>query len=86
MTLLPQSRQSARLFLQSSYLGPPPSSTPGECVPPTFVWGGGDTHLLAGEGDGGSQFRRGDRHCVTLGTVYVYFVVLPPFQLLLRPH
>jgi hypothetical protein len=35
-----QSRQSAWLFLQSSELGPPPS-TAGECVPPSFGSRGG---------------------------------------------
>jgi hypothetical protein len=35
-------------------------------VPHPFGSGGGNT--LAGEGVGVSQFRRGDRHCGTLGT------------------
>ncbi len=67
----PQSRQIARLFLQSSKLGPPrPHPTPspaGEFVPTPLVPGEG-THSLAGEGEvGGSQFGRGDRPCGTLG-------------------
>jgi hypothetical protein len=42
-----QSRQSAKLFLQSSELGLPNPSPAGECVPPPFVsWGRG---TLAGE-------------------------------------
>ncbi len=40
-----QSRQIARLFLQSSELGPPAPSTAGECVPPSLVLGGGHTCL-----------------------------------------
>jgi hypothetical protein len=40
-------------------LAPPPP-------PPSLVsWG--RAHSLAGEGVGGSQFGRGDRHCGTLG-------------------
>ncbi len=55
-----QSRQSTRLFFQSSELGQPPTHHPhaGECVSPLLVPGGG------GEG---SQFARGDRHCGTVG-------------------
>ncbi len=52
-----QSRQSARLFLQSPELGPTPWPW-GECVP-SLVLGGRDT-LACGIGGGGSQFRRGD--------------------------
>jgi hypothetical protein len=58
-----QSRQSTRLFLQSSELGPPP--------PPPLrrrVLGVRHTCLLE-RGGGGSQFRRGDRHCGTLGII-----------------
>jgi hypothetical protein len=60
-----QSRQIARLFLQSSKLGPGPTPLPAkECHPPLPLWFRGvGTHSLAGEGVGGSQFRRGDRHC-----------------------
>ncbi len=53
--VLPQSRQSARLFLQSFELGPPPAPSPvGECVPPLWFrgGGGGGTRSLAGEGWG----------------------------------
>jgi hypothetical protein len=51
----PQSRQNARLFLQSSELGLP---HPLASVPlPPLVPGGG-TRSLAGEGVEGSQFRR----------------------------
>ncbi len=63
-----QSTESTRLFLQSSELEPPPTSSPaGECVPP---FGSGGTHSLGGDGMGGSQFGRGDRLCSTLG-IYV---------------
>ena len=41
-----QSRQSARLFLQSPELGPPAPSTVGECVPHPLVQGGRHTPLL----------------------------------------
>ncbi len=37
--------------------------------------GGGGTHSLAGDGVGGSQFGRGDRHCGTLGIYFMYCVV-----------
>ncbi len=66
-----QSRQSGRLFLQSSEMGSPTPSPAGECVPHSFGGGGGGggggTHSLAGEGVGESPFRRGDRHCGILG-------------------
>ncbi len=41
-----QSRQNARLFLQSYELGPSAPSTAGECVPPPLVPGGGGTRGL----------------------------------------
>jgi len=53
-------------FSQSSELGP--------SLPSPFGSGHEGRDSLAGE-SGGSQFGRGDRHCVTLGTVYVYFVL-----------
>ncbi len=53
-----QSRQSARLFLQSSELGP---SIPQASVSPGNQEGGGHTRLL--ERGWGSQFGRGDRLC-----------------------
>jgi hypothetical protein len=46
----------------------PTPSPSGECAPPPFGSGGG-AHLLAREGVGESQFRRGDIHC---GTLYIY--------------
>jgi hypothetical protein len=49
-----QSAQSARLFLQSSELGPPPPH-PQASVSPLFASGG--AHLLAGEEVEWSQFR-----------------------------
>ncbi len=59
-----QSRQSAKLFLQSSELG--------VCPPPLFS--GGGAHSLAGEGVGESQFRREDiQHTVVL-YIFMYFV------------
>jgi hypothetical protein len=65
-----QSRQSAKLFLQSSELGlPHPLTHRG-----SLVQGGGGGYTLAC-GRGGAQFRRGDRHCDTLGTNCIHFVV-----------
>jgi hypothetical protein len=62
-TFASQSRQSARLFLQSSVrIGTPPPH-PQASVSPPFGLGGG--------GVGGTQFRRGERHCGTLG-IYVF--------------
>ncbi len=49
-----QSRQSARIFLQSSELGTPhPLTRRRVCPPPPYFvpWGGGDT-LACGRGDG----------------------------------
>jgi hypothetical protein len=64
-----QSRQSAKLFLQSLDLGlPHPLSRRRVCPPPPFG-PGGRAHSLAGEGLGESQFRRGDIHC---GALYIY--------------
>ncbi len=63
-----QSRQSARLFLQSYELGPPPpppTTLTGECAPAAVPGGGGVTHVLVGEAGLGPG--RGDRHCGTLG-------------------
>jgi hypothetical protein len=54
-----QSRQSARLFLQSSELGSPTPSPGGECVPPRLV-----------PGEGGTNSYEGTRHCGFLG-IYV---------------
>jgi hypothetical protein len=71
--LNPQSRQSAKLFLQSSELGLPQPPHPQASVPPPphprFWGGGGAAHSLAREGLRESQFRRGDIHC---GTLYMY--------------
>ncbi len=61
--IVPQSRQSARLSLQSSELGPPPSHA-GEGVPPLVP---GEGHSRWGERGWGSRFQRGDRHCVLCG-------------------
>jgi hypothetical protein len=57
----PQSRQRAKLFFQSSELGPPAPLPAGECVPHP----------------GGAQLGRGDRHCGTLRIQYMYFVGYP---------
>jgi hypothetical protein len=67
-SVCPQSRQSAKLFLQSSELGLPNPSPCRRVCPPPLVPGGG-AHSLTREGVGESQFRRGDIHC---GTLYIY--------------
>jgi hypothetical protein len=59
-----QSIQSARLFLQPSELEPPPPH-PQVSLSPLLVQRGGHTPLR--EKGGGSQFRRGNRHCGYLG-------------------
>jgi hypothetical protein len=52
-TANPQSRQSAKLFLQSSELGlPHPPLPAGECAPPP-LWSGGEGTLACGRGVGG---------------------------------
>jgi hypothetical protein len=66
----PQSRQNAKLFLQSSELGLPQPLTPRECAPPRS---GGGAHSLTREGVGESQFQRGDILCGTL-FMCMYFV------------
>ncbi len=69
-----QNRQSARLLHQSSELRlPHPLTRRRVCSP--LLWFRGGYTLTAGEGVGGSQFRRGDRHCGNLGTyLYMHFV------------
>ncbi len=81
-SVIAQSRQSTRLFLQSSELGPPTPSSPGECVPPLLgeeMGGGGALFGREGTcgGGGASLFGRGDIHCGTLGILRytVYFVM-----------
>ncbi len=61
-----RSRQSAKLFLQSSESGLPQPLT---C---RRVWG---------RGGGGFQFQRGDRHCGILG-IYVLWVLIAIFNFL----
>ncbi len=61
----PQSRQIARLFLQSSELGPHTPS-PQAIVSPPLCFREGRWTGQVGVGRR-SQFRRGDRHCGTLG-------------------
>jgi hypothetical protein len=75
--------QSARLYIQSSELGPPIPSPAGECVPPFTVVPGEGTPSLGGERVG-SQFQQGDRHCGNLGIyvtciVYCMYFVDPPY-------
>jgi hypothetical protein len=66
----PQSRQSIKLFLQSSELGlPQPLTRRRVCLPPVL---GGGAHSLA-RGLGESQFRRGHTLWYSL-YIYTYFV------------
>ncbi len=74
------SRQSARIFLQSSELGPPTPSPVGECLPPFGSQGA--PALTCGKGGGGSQFGREDRHCGALQK-YMYFVMLPDYAFII---
>jgi hypothetical protein len=63
--LLTQSRQSAKLFLQSSELGlPHPLNCRRLCPLPPCFRGEGHMHSLASEGVGESQFRRGNIYCI----------------------
>jgi hypothetical protein len=64
----PQSRQSAKLFLQSSQLGLPQPLTRRRVCPPPLVPGGG-AHALAGERGGGSVPIHTRRH--TCDTLYI---------------
>ncbi len=57
-------------------IGTPTPSPAGECVP---IVSEGDT-LAGRRGRGGSQFGRGDRHCGTLGTLWVEGTVQQMFQ------
>jgi hypothetical protein len=62
---LTKSRQSARLFIQSSELGLPHPLTRRRVSLPPLVPGEGHTCLR----ERGSQFGQGDRHCGTLGII-----------------
>ncbi len=68
----PQSRQSARLFLQSSEL--------------RLLWlgGGGGAHTRLWERGRVSQFRRGDIHCGTVG-IHVHVLCASSWILSLFP-
>ena len=72
----PQSRQSAKLFLQSLELGLPQPLTRRRVCPPPLI-PGGVAHSLAREGVGESQFRRGDIHC---GNLYMYVLCVCPLH------
>ncbi len=72
----PQSRQSAKLFLQSSELGLPQPLTRRRVCPPPPLWHRGKEHTRWRErGLGESLFRRGDIHCGTPLCIYMYFVL-----------
>ncbi len=69
-----QSRQNARLFLQLSELGPPPSPPhPQAIVSPPF--GSGGKHSLAGEGVGGPNFDEGTELWYSRYRIFVLCVV-----------
>jgi hypothetical protein len=70
----PQSRQSAKLFLQSSELGVPRPPPAGECAPPPFGSGGGG-HSRYRERGWGSPNSDGGTYTVVL-CIYKYFVCL----------
>jgi hypothetical protein len=70
------SRQNARLFLQTSELGPP--HTPpqaGECVPPPFSSGRGHTRLRERGWGGGPNSDEGTDTGTVCGTLGVYVPV-----------
>ncbi len=71
----PQSRQSARLFLQASEFGTPhpphPLISRGVCPP---LWFREGVTLACGAGGGGPNSGTGDRQCGTLGIYCMYFV------------
>jgi len=56
LSSIPPSRQSARLTLQLSELGPPPPHPQNMCPPFGSGWG---THSLAGKGLGGPKSDKG---------------------------
>jgi hypothetical protein len=66
-----QSRQSAKLFLQSSELGLPHPSPAGECALPPLLGGEGHTHWRE-RGVGESQFHEGTYTVVLC--IHMYFV------------
>jgi hypothetical protein len=72
-----QSRQSTKLFLQSSELGSPPrhphASVPSLPSPP-LVRGGGGTHSLAGEGMKASRSNEGHIMWYARNIYVMYFV------------
>jgi hypothetical protein len=51
----------------------PTPSPADKCAPPPLVPGGDP--LACGKGVERSQFQRGDRHCGTLGIIYMCFVI-----------
>ncbi len=83
LSVAPQSRQNARLFLQSSELGLPHlhllTRRP-VCPPPSPLVRGGGGHTRLQERGWGFQFRRGDIHCGTLGIYVLYGLPQCPAQ------
>ncbi len=69
-----------QVYVPASELGLPHPLTRRRVSPPLIPCRG--AHSLAGEGVGGSQFRRGDVRC---GTLYVYMYSVLPSHSLLSP-
>jgi hypothetical protein len=63
--------QSARLYTQSSALGPPHPSPARECCPPP-IWIQGGSTLACGWGGGRSQFGRLEKKPSTLFTLWFW--------------
>ncbi len=68
---MPWSKQSARLFLQSSELGILTPSPAGEW-PPDPPFGTGGAHTLSGEGVGGPNSDEGTETETVILCVYIY--------------
>jgi hypothetical protein len=73
----PQSRQSAKLFLQSSELGLPHPFTRRRVCAPSFGPGGGYTLACRREGGGVPIPTRGHTLWYSIGIYCMYFVVTP---------
>jgi hypothetical protein len=72
--ILPQSRQSAKLFFSRRNWDSPPHHPQARLPPPPLVPGGGAHLRERGWVLGESQFRRGYLHCGSLYLLYMFFL------------